>query len=339
MIDYVGNIKTGNLSIYDRISYEDNYFYIPICNLEYILSKALIGISLAGLPLRTRSKFVKSKICQALGYPVPTSFKKTRPRFVGQNFDVYTQKSNNVQIWNEDVEANRRYVFLRINQEDVINAVRVITGEELVTYDKTGTLTKKFQAKMKSFGRNFCSQSDTPNVENWIIDYGIGISRAINPNHFPKREQLLRITEIYKKLLPMVGQSVDYLDAVQERNRGAELHKMICAHLGYSIYEDNGRYPDIANQLLEIKLQTSPTIDLGLHSPEDGRHVISIGNKNFYSQDIRYAIFDGQVQMNRVFLKNLYLVTGAEFSKYFPLFQGIGINSKIQLHLPLDFFG
>ena len=338
MIDYVGNIKSNNLSIYDPISYEDKYFYIPIYDLEYILSKALIGISLVGLPLRTRSKFVKSQICQALGYPVPTSFKKTRPRFIGQNFDVYTQKSNNVQIWNEEVDANRRYVFLQVNQEDVIGSVRVITGEELVKYDKTGTLTKKFQAKMRSFGRNFCSQRDTSNVENWIIDYGMGVLFDINPNQFPKREQLLRITEIYKRLLPMVGQSVDYIDALQERNRGAELHTMICTNLGYSIYEDDGKYPDIANQLLEIKLQTSPTIDLGLHSPEDGQHIVSIGNTSFYSQDIRYAIFDGQVQMNRVLLKNLYLVTGAEFSKYFPLFQGMGVNSKIQLPLPVDFF-
>jgi len=29
--------------------------------------------------------------------------------------------------------------------------------------------------------------------------------------------------------------SIDYLDAVQERNRGAELHEMICRYLGYSI--------------------------------------------------------------------------------------------------------
>ena len=100
---------------------------------------------------------------------------------------------------------NRRYVFLRVNQEDVIDSVKVITGEELVKYDKIGTLTKKFQAKMQSFSRNFCSQRDTPNVENWIIDYGIEMLLEINPNQFPKRGQLLRITEIYKRLLPMVG--------------------------------------------------------------------------------------------------------------------------------------
>ena len=136
----------------------------------------------------------------------------------------------------------------------------------------------------------------------------------------------------------MVGRNISYLDAVQERNRGAELHAMICDHLGYSYFDDDGTYPDIANQLLEIKLQTSPTIDLGLHSPEDGKPIVMIEGTTFYSQDIRYAIFNGQVRGNRVELKNLYLVTGDDFSSYFPLFQGKGTNKKIQLPLPYNFF-
>ena len=38
-------------------------------------------------------------------------------------------------------------------------------------------------------------------------------------------------------------------------------------YLGYSRYEDKGQFPDIRHQLLEVKLQTSPTIDLGLVLP------------------------------------------------------------------------
>ena len=113
---------------------------------------------------------------------------------------------------------------------------------------------------------------------------------------------------------------------------------MICSHLGYSIYEDDGQYPDIANQLLEIKLQTSPTIDLGLHSPEDGETVVNIGGSVFYSDDIRYAIFDGEVCGNKIVLQNLYLVSGQDFTKYFPLFGGKKKNAKIQLPLQYNFF-
>lgn len=337
MKNYPHNIAHSGLTIYDYISPADTDLYIPTYHLQAILEDAVIGLSLNGYALRTRSKVVKTKICNALGYPIPASFKKTQPRFPGQNFDVYTQKSLNVQIWNEEVDAARRYVFLRVDENDIISAVRVITGNELVQYDRTGTLTKKYQATMHSYGSNICSQNDSATVYSWTADANTTLI-GVNPNSYPQRNQLLRITEIYKRLLPMVGQSISYLDAVQERNRGAELHAMICDHLGYSIYEDDGTYPDIANQLLEIKLQTSPTIDLGLHSPEDGEQIIAVGNTVFYSEDIRYAIFDGKVVNNRVVLQNLYLVTGADFAHYFPLFKGKGTNAKLQFPLPDGFF-
>lgn len=337
MKNYPENIRRSGLSIYDPIDPGDRYLYIPTEDLEVILSESMIGLSLEGLPLRTRSKVVKEEICRALGYPIPTSFRKTQPRFPGQNFDVYTQKSLNVQIWNEEVDLFRRYVFLRANENDVITSVRVITGDLLVQYDRTGTLTQKFQARMQAYSENICSRYDTPAVSDWIIEDNITLER-VDPNQFPRRNQLLRIAEIYRRLLPMVGKSISYLDAVQERNRGAELHAMICDHLGYSYFDDDGSYPDIANQLLEIKLQTSPTIDLGLHSPEDGNAIAQVGNMTFYSQDIRYAIFNGVVNGNRVELRNLYLVTGDDFTNYFPLFQGKGKNKKIQLPLPYDFF-
>lgn len=337
MIDYRANIEASKLTIYDCISPDNKTLFIPTKELEGILSNCIVGLSLDGYALRTRSKVVKTAICHALGYPTPKSFQKTQPRFPGQNFDVYTQKSLNVQIWNEEVDANRRYVFLRVNEEDVITAVRIITGEELAQYDRTGTLTRKYQATMNSFGRNICSKNDTINVRNWIIDSRCSLAR-INPNTFPQRTQLLRITELYSRLLPMVGKTISYLDAVQERNRGAELHAMICQHLGYSVYEDDGTYPDVANQLLEIKLQTSPTIDLGLHSPKDGECIASIDDTDFHSEDVRYAIFDGAVCGDQIVLQNLYLVTGEDFTTYFPLFQGRGTNAKLQLPLPSDFF-
>lgn len=337
MTNYPQNIAESGLSIYHAIAPTDPYLYIPMEDLEDILADALIGLSLKGYALRTRSKVVKTEICKALGYPIPTSFRKTQPRFPGQNFDVYTQKSLNVQIWNEEVDSARRYVFLRVSEDDIITSVKVINGDELACYDRTGTLTRKYQATMVSFGENICSRRDSVTVENWIIDANESL-QGVNPNYFPQRNQLLRIHEIYRRLQPMVGLTIDYLDAIQERNRGAELHAMICEYLGYSIYEDDGTYPDIANQLLEIKLQTSPTIDLGLHSPESRDAIVTIGNTTFCSKDIRYAIFDGEVRGNRILLRNLYLVTGEDFTNHFPLFRGKGTNAKIQLPLPYDFF-
>lgn len=335
MINYVQNIYDSGMSIYDPIDPDDRELFIPTYALERILSDYLVGVSLEGLPLRTRSKVVKTKICEALGYPIPRSFIKTQPRFPGQNFDVYTQKSMNVQIWNEEVDVARRYVFLRVDEDDVITCVRVISGETLAEFDRTGKLTTKYQATMSSFDDSYLFSEDTVTVANWITHPHSSLC-SVNPNYHPSPNQLLPIIEIYKRLLPMVDLCIDYLNPLQERNRGAELHALICQHLGYSLYEDDGSYPDIVNQLLEIKLQTSPTIDLGLHSPEDRASIVTIGDTTFYSDDVRYVIFDGSVEGHYIRLNRLYVVAGYEFTNHFPLFKGK--NAKIQLPLPTNFF-
>ncbi len=337
MIDYVDNIRKSGVTIYDSIDCSDTDLYIPIYELERILSEELIGFSLKNLPLRTRALVVKTEICQALGYPIPASFKKTQPKFIGQNFDVYVQKSLNVQIWNEEVDPNRRYIFLGVDSDDIIFSVRVISGNELAAFDKTGTLTKKYQAKMVLHEESFCSQCDTSYVESWTSNFQPSLQR-VNPNDFPQRGELFKIYDLYLKLLPIVGYSVDCSDSLQERNRGAALHAMVCKTLGYKTYEDNGQYPDITNQLLEVKLQTSATIDLGLYSPENATEVLTVDDKTFCTQDIRYAVFAGEVSGKEVLLKELYLVTGKEFPLYFPLFGGRQVNKKLQIVLPRDFF-
>src|ERR1019366_2849728 len=112
-----------------------------------LLNRGLAGLSLARLPLRTRTKVVKTQVCRALGYPVPSSFRKTQPRFPGQFFDTYVQKSNNLQVWNEELSPTRRYVLIRLSSADVVTKVKVVTGDTLAKLDTTGTLTQKYQAR------------------------------------------------------------------------------------------------------------------------------------------------------------------------------------------------
>ena len=85
---YVEAVRQSGLSIYDPIEMGDPELWIPTPDLEQLLNAAMTGISLAGLPLRTRSKVVKEHVCRALDYPIPSSFKRTRPRFPGQLFDT-----------------------------------------------------------------------------------------------------------------------------------------------------------------------------------------------------------------------------------------------------------
>lgn len=333
----VVDIQSSGLSIYDKVPPE---LFIQNDVLEKLLRESMVGLSLEGLPLRTRSKMVKTAVCKALGYPIPKSFQKTQPRFLGQNLDVYTQQSSNVQIWNEDIDASRRYAFFQADTNATITAVRVISGEELARLDKTGTLTRKYQATMQHFGEDrLFSDSDTRAISSFTAGKSPLPLKSIKPNDLPTPETLLPIATLYSKLLCLVGKQIHYLDAVQERNRGAELHSLICHALGYGIYEDDGTYPDIRNQIAEIKLQTSPTIDLGLHSPLDHAEIFSVDGQTFHSEDVRYIVFDASLHGSSLCLDNLYVVSGQDFESAFPLFKGKVQNAKLQIPLPKDFFG
>lgn len=130
--------------------------------LEARLDPLLAGLNLS-YPIRTRAKVAKQRVAEALGYPVPSSFAKVQPRFPGQNVDVSVQMSNNFQVWNEEIEPGRRYVFIRVDSEGVVTKVRVLTGEAVALFDTTGTLTSKFQAKRRAglTGSKLVSESDT----------------------------------------------------------------------------------------------------------------------------------------------------------------------------------
>jgi hypothetical protein len=337
MIDYKLRISESGNTIYDEMLFSEDSLFIPNEALSHMLAEELIGLDLNGVALRTRSKIVKTKICEALGYPIPKSFKKTQPRFQTQNFDVYIQKSMNVQIWNEEIDSQRRYVFIRVNLADVVTGVKVITGDQLAKLDRTGTLTTKFQATMRNLGESsLLSNSDTKRVERWC-DSDVSLF-SVCPNTAPFYGGILPISDVFTRVSSLAGKSIPHLDYLQERNRGAGLHSLICDKLGYRSYEDDGAYPDIMNQLIEIKLQTSPTVDLGLHSPESEKPIFTIDGQEFRSKDIRYIIVDAVLEAGVVNLRYIHVVNGRDFASAFPLFGGKVQNAKLQIPLPFDFF-
>jgi hypothetical protein len=334
-------IKKSGLSIYDNISTDNPTLWIPTSELERILNNTLPGISLKNLPLRTRSKVVKEHVCEALGYPIPISFKKTQPRFLGQQFDTYIQKSHNLQIWNEDISPSRRYVIISVSSEDIILKVKVISGDMLAKYDKTGTLTQKYQATCITKGSNaeLVHQKDTTLLMPLTLD-SHNLNSHASPVTNPKYGELLSISTIFEQLRGLVGISFLDLGYDQERNRGAKLHEIVCQKLGYAHYIEDGQFPDIKHQLLEIKLQTSPTIDLGLVLPNSTAPLSlpSIQGFNVRHCDVRYAVFCGINEGGEILITHLILTTGEAFFERFPQFQGKIVNKKIQLPLPSNFF-
>jgi hypothetical protein len=338
---YVTEIRARGLTIYDPIEIGDRRLWIPAPELQALLDEGLRGLSLTGLPLRTRSKVVKQRVCQILGYPVPEKFKRTKPRFTGQCFDTYVQKSNNLQVWNEELAPTRRYVLIRVPSENIVTRVKVVTGDALAPLDTTGTLTQKYQARCipGHASTELISNQDTDVIRPFTTSK-INLAKMVAPVNHPAAEELLPIARIFQRLKRLVGTTFPDTGYDQERNRGAALHRLACGILGYSSYQDDGQFPDIRHQLLELKLQTAPTIDLGLVCPNsvEPLDVPQIQNKQIRHCDVRYAIFYGQTIGQQVTLTHLFLATGQDFFARFPQFQGKVLNRKLQIPLPTDFF-
>lgn len=142
---------------------------------------------------------------------------------------------------------------------------------------------------------------------------------------------------LYRQLLRLVGTRLSDPGLDQERNRGAALHRAVCATLGMAESADSGSFPDVLEQLTEVKLQTATTIDLGLVSPDDATPL------EWFSRvrhcDIRYAVFYGRSVGDEVEIEHLVLARGADFFSFFQRFEGKVVNAKLQIPLPRDFFG
>jgi hypothetical protein len=339
--EYKQSISASGKDIYIPIEIGDPDHWIPSQHIETLLNEGMRGLSLADLPLRTRSKVVKTAVCDALGYPVPKSFKKTQPRFFGQQLDTYAQKALNLQIWNEELSPTRRYAIIQVLEDDTVGRVRVVNGQQLAILDKTGTITTKYQARL-DLGiepHELVAPEDTPPMLLHVTP-GLVFATTTSPVQEPRSGELRPILEIFERLSPLVGQTFADPGMDQERNRGAALHGMACLALGYSRYEDTGQFPDIKHQLLEIKLQTSPTIDLGLVEPssEEFLDVQKLGDTQPRHCDTRYAMFYAVTDGKTVTLTHLFVTTGEKFFTRFRKFGGKVINGKIQIPLPRNFF-
>lgn len=315
----ISEIARSGVTIYTDLLHKPD-LYIDTPTLEAVLNAKLRGMSLK-YPLRTRSKKLKEAVCVALGYPKPKSFQKTQPRFPGQNFDTYVQKSNNLQIWNEEVSPSRRYVLIRVNDDDIVTQIKVVTGEVLAALDKTGTLTHKYQARSRApvTKSALASPTDTANTLQMASQL---------PGFIP-------IADLYNKLVKLEGATILNPGVDQERNRGGLLYDAI-RELCNENWQDDGQFPDIKEQLLEVKLQTALTIDLGLVCPDSTEMLTTI--PGFRHCDTRYAVVYGEIIPAGVRLNHIIVVTGEQFFTPFQKFGGNVKNAKLQIPLPSGFF-
>lgn len=308
--------------------------------LEGRLNLALVGENLLPFALRSRSKYVKRKVCEALGYEVPDSFRKTRPRFPAQDLDVYVQQSDNLQIWNQEVVPNRRYAIVRADVLGVVKCVKVVVGTQLAAWDRTGTLTSKYQARYRGELQSRLLSDDTRNLQPWLRDKAPEppLPPATVPTDAPSRGSIFRARDVFAILTRLLGSRLPYHSVAQERRRAVELHRAVCKELGYRSYADTGAFPDIPNQMIEVKLQTSPTVDLGLASPDSSSAIAGLEDEGLRVCDVRYAVFYAKRVDDFALVQHLALVSGEAFFSDFERMAGLGVNRKLQIPLPKSLF-
>jgi hypothetical protein len=223
-----------------------------------------------------------------------------------------------------------------VDDRSVVTAVRVVTGDVIARLDTTGTLTKKFQAKSKTLVAT--SQLVTQSDAYALVEQVRSLAVLNNPSLMqPDFRRFLPIAELYEKLRTPIGKTIADPGLDQERNRGGALHEAVCAVLGMTHTHDTGSCPDVIEQLLEVKLQTSPTIDLGLVSPDDDNPLVDMPGVRH--SDVRYAVFYGTSDGTCLRINNLVLCSGRDFFSFFQRFEGKVVNAKLQIPLSSGFFG
>ena len=146
-----------------------------------------------------------------------------------------------MQLHNQEVVPSWRYVIVRVSEAATIARIKVISGDTLALLDTTGTLTRKYQARLtlRDASTELVSGEDT-GILSPLVGPSACLSSASSPTDCPEYGSLMPIDEIFTRLRSLVGKAFPDPGRDQERNRGAELHRLVCTHLGYRNYQDDG---------------------------------------------------------------------------------------------------
>lgn len=258
-----------------------------------------------------------------------------------ENNDCY-----NLQIWNYNPQFGEKPVMfdeegeilfcfdeVRIvigwvnNLTEKIESFTVMTFKELKeTFGTFGKETVKYQMVLdKRYKQHLpCTNNvfvgkEYLNIEennNKHILNKIKEKQRTNKKYFkeePKKEDLFSLKYIQEKVSKeLIGKKVEEGDT---KNSGQTLERYVLKALGYEIPENlslDGSFPDIRNQLLEVKLQNKQTVNLGQYSPTSNKKMNEDSVFNF--KEMRYLI--AITDKNNI-IKEVILIYGKELIRWF----------------------
>lgn len=288
-------------------------------------------------------------------YEIVPPKQKGVPAFLREYIDTYivtTGNMYNLQVWNRNpnsasvqvdlkngetlLASDVRFVLGKINTDNCIESIVVMTPDYIENrFGKFGKPTVKQQLiisnkKREDIIRDGSMVITDSNLPKEVLANG---DETINFDVSIKDEpqKVLPIEIIDKRITDkLIGEKLDI--SLSTKQRGQQLERLVAYQLGYRGIQDSleGGYPDIRNQMLEVKVQDSPTIDLGKYSPQFEEQI----NDNFTTRTIRYLIaltnaVDGAID-------GLIMCPGEELGKSFTYVAEKSF--KCQRSIPMSFF-
>jgi hypothetical protein len=276
------------------------------------------------------------------------------PKILLEYIDTYivtTGTSYNLQVWNRNPASDSvqikynngdtlssndvRFVLVKIGSENnLITAVAVLTPNYITDkFGRFGKPTLKYQLIISGASRK--SVLELPKgllFHDEELNFGGKITTE-SIQDSPTAKCLLPLSQIKKIVEDKIIGAV--IPAAATKNRGQYLERLIATELGYIIKKDEflaGGYPDIRNQALEVKLQDSPTVDLGMYTPEYEEQVPECGS--FTTLTMRYFIAFTNPISNVV--EGGVLCTGGKLGQHFTYVADK--SYKCQRSIPMAFF-
>lgn len=271
------------------------------------------------------------------------------------SYIVTTGDSYNLQVWNRFPNTDNnlvrysngnepincrdiRFIFVKVDPvKKIISSIIVATPDYIVNkFGVFGVPTIKYQMIISDIKRNEIIKSpdfihykgDTAKMSLHTSDKILKPSGCISDA--PVSGQIMSLESIKNKVVSsLIGTRLVVSDT---KTKGQFLERTVANLLGYSA-EDSlvGGYPDIPNQLLEIKVQDSPTVDLGKYSPSNP--VIINDFMKLTTEDVRYLI---ALTDATGLIEGIILSAGRFLGDTFTFVSDT--NFKCQRSIPMSFF-
>ncbi len=318
------------------------------------------GSNIRKLIAATLEKYALPELAEQGQFEIVPPKAKGVPKIAREFIDTYIVTSGtsyNLQVWNRIPAAETllikyesgeslkctdvRFVFVRIDTEkNKIATVIILTPEYIEQkFGKFGKPTIKHQLLISDKVRKEIYERedkilyfpDSKKLSYHIrYDYESPKSEMVEE---PNMKHLFSIS-LLKELVAekLIGYK---LDAASTKNRGQALEKKVLELLGYEVNERDllyGAFPDIRNQLLEVKVQDSPTVDLGKFSPE--KEEVVIKDSELTTFDVRYLI--ALTNPKTEIIEGIILSPGEKLGE---LFSYVSAESyKCQRAIPMSLF-